>query len=73
MSALTSTMTAPRPRNRLIASRAPSGRPISAASTTALRVTRSDSDTICRNCGSSPDMRPKAAEKAVATSIGTSI
>ena len=52
ISALSTTMTASRPRKRVSAISAPNGTPISAANSTALRLTSSDSRTMANRPGS---------------------
>jgi hypothetical protein len=52
ISALRTTIDPPRPRKRASASHAPSGSPISAASSTADRLTISESRTIANSAGS---------------------
>src|SRR5262245_37566924 len=53
-------MVASRPGNRVREMRAPSGIPITAAQTTALRLTTSDSRTIANNVGSALKMSWRA-------------
>jgi hypothetical protein len=57
-------MTALRPGKRARATAAPSGNPSAAATATALRLTVSDTATICRSSGSAEETRLAAVSSA---------
>ena len=69
ISALIATIATDRPGKRDTASKAPKGRPISAARHTAVKVTRRDRATIPKNTGSRRMISARASIKGEALSI----